>query len=64
MKSRREDCVEQYLHRAILGPRLLVLDEIGYLPLKKDQSGLFFQMVAKRYELDSVILTSIASCGD
>ena len=42
-KSRREDRFEQYLHRAILWPRLLVLDEIGYLPLKKDQADLFFQ---------------------
>lgn len=63
-KSRREDRFEQYLHRAILGPRLLVLDEIGYLPLKKDQADLFFQVVAKRYEQGSVILTSNLSFGD
>ncbi|MGE0337257.1 MAG: IS21-like element helper ATPase IstB [Gammaproteobacteria bacterium] len=63
-KSRREDRFEQYLHRAILGPRLLVLDEIGYLPLKKEQADLFFQVVAKRYEQGSVILTSNLSFGD
>jgi DNA replication protein DnaC len=38
-KARREARFEQYLKRAILGPRLLILDEIGYLPLKKDQSA-------------------------
>lgn len=63
-KARREDRYEQYLRRAILGPRLLILDEIGYLPLKKEQADLFFQVVAKRYEQGSVILTSNLSFGD
>ena len=57
-KARREHRFDQYLKRAILGPSLLILDEIGYLPLKKDQSDLFFQVVAKRYEQGSVILAS------
>ena len=52
------------MRRAILGPRLLILDEIGYLPLKKEQSDLFFQVIAKRYEQGSVILTSNLSFGD
>lgn len=63
-KARREARFERYLKRAILGPRLLILDEIGYLPLKKDQSDLFFQVVAKRYEQGSVVLTSNLSFGD
>jgi len=63
-KARREDRYDQYLRRAILGPRLLILDEIGYLPLKKEQADLFFQVVAKRYEQGSVILTSNLSFGD
>ncbi len=63
-KARREERFDQYLKRAILGPRLLILDEIGYLPLKKDQADLFFQIVAKRYEQGSVILTSNLSFGD
>jgi len=63
-KARREERFDQYLKRAILGPRLLILDEIGYLPLKKDQADLFFQIVAKRYEHGSVILTSNLSFGD
>ena len=63
-KARREHRFDQYLKRAILGPSLLILDEIGYLPLKKDQSDLFFQVVAKRYEHGSVILTSNLSFGD
>jgi DNA replication protein DnaC len=63
-KARREERFDQYLKRAILGPRLLILDEIGYLPLKKDQADLFFQVIAKRYEQGSVILTSNLSFGD
>jgi DNA replication protein DnaC len=63
-KARREERFEQYLKRAILGPRLLILDEIGYLPLNKDQADMFFQIVAKRYEHGSVILTSNLSFGD
>ena len=45
--------------RAILAPRLHVLDEIGYLPLNKEQADLFFQVVTKRYERGSVILQSL-----
>jgi DNA replication protein DnaC len=63
-KARREERYEQYLRRAILGPRLLILDEIGYLPLRKEQADLFFQVVAKRYEQGSMILTSNLSFGD
>lgn len=63
-KARREDRYEQYLKRAILGPRLLIIDEIGYLPLRKEQADLFFQVVVKRYEQGSMILTSNLSFGD
>lgn len=63
-KARREHRFDQYLKRAILGPSLLILDEIGYLPLHKEQADMFFQVVAKRYEQGSVILTSNLSFGD
>ena len=41
-----------------------LLDEIGYLPFKKEQTDMFFQVVAKRYKQGSVILTSNLSFGD
>ena len=63
-KATREGRYEQYLRRALLGPRLLILDEIGYMPLDKHQADLFFHVVAKRYEQGSVILTSNLSFGD
>ena len=43
---------------AILGPKLLVVDEIGYLPFGRDEANLFFNVVAKRYERGSMVLTS------
>lgn len=63
-KATREGRYEQYLRRALLGPRLLILDEIGYMPLDKHQADLFFHVVAKRYEQGSVILTSNLSFGE
>ncbi|MFH5052071.1 ATP-binding protein, partial [Citrobacter freundii complex sp. 2024EL-00224] len=50
--------LKEYFNRAILGPRLLVIDEIGYLPFGREEANLFFQVVAKRYEKGAMILTS------
>ena len=41
--------LKEYFNRAILGPKLLVVDEIGYLPFGRDETNLFFNVVAKRY---------------
>jgi len=35
-----------------------VVDEIGYLPFGRDEATLFFNLVAKRYERGSMVLTS------
>ena len=37
---------------------LLVIDELGYIELSKKTASLFFQLVAKRYEKNSIIITS------
>ena len=50
--------LKEYFNRAILGPKLLVVDEIGYLPFGRDEATLFFNVVAKRYERASMVLTS------
>ncbi|MCL6558267.1 MAG: IS21-like element helper ATPase IstB [Firmicutes bacterium] len=50
--------------RVYLKPRVLVLDEIGYLPLSRTEANLFFQLVSRRYERGSIILTSNKSYGD
>ena len=41
-----------------LTPHLLVLDEIGYLPIDKAGADLLFQVVGQRYERGSLILTT------
>jgi DNA replication protein DnaC len=38
--------------------KLLIIDEIGYLPLSKEGANLFFQLIAKRYEKTSTIITT------
>ena len=46
------------MKRSILAPRLLIIDEIGYLPFCREEANLFFNVIAKRYEHGSVIVTS------
>lgn len=50
--------LKEYFNRTVLGPKLLVVDEIGYLPFGREEANLFFNVVAKRYERGSMILTS------
>jgi DNA replication protein DnaC len=38
--------------------RLLIIDEVGYLPFDAPAASLFFQLIANRYETGSVIVTS------
>ena len=39
-------------------PKLLVVDELGYLPFEKRSAHLFFQLVARRYERGSMLITT------
>ena len=39
-------------------PKLLIIDEIGYLPLERLGANLFFQLVSRRYERGSILITS------
>lgn len=38
--------------------RLLIIDEFGYLPLKEDEAKLLFQLIDRRYEKRSTIITT------
>jgi len=44
-------------------PQLLIIDEIGYLPIDRQGANLFFQLVSRRYERGSIIITSNQSLG-
>lgn len=52
-ENRVESVVKHYLKYS-----LLIIDEIGYLPVDKDSSYGFFQLIAARYEKKSTILTT------
>ena len=57
--AQRQGRYDTVMRHRVLGPRLLIIDEIGYLPLTEDQASHFFHIVSKRYEKGgSMILTS------
>ena len=56
--AKKQDRLEGYLKRSVMAPKLLVIDEIGYLPFGREEANLFFNVIAKRYEHGSVIVTS------
>jgi len=40
------------------GKKVLIIDELGYMPLDNDAANLFFQLIARRYEKHSTIITT------
>jgi len=50
--------------RVYLAPRVLIIDEMGYLPLDDLGATIFFQLVSARYQRGSIILSSNKSYGD
>jgi DNA replication protein DnaC len=62
-KAAREGKLERRL-RVYLHPKVLVIDEVGYLPLDEVGATLFFQLVSARYERGSILLTSNKSYGE
>ena len=61
--AQRQNRLKDFVHRTIAMPKLLIIDEIGYLPFGREQANLFFQVIARRYEKGSLILTSNLSFG-
>lgn len=55
-KAQSENKLEERL-RVLSQPKLLIIDEIGYLPLDRQGASLFFQLIARRYEKGALILT-------
>jgi hypothetical protein len=56
--ARHQGRLKEYFNRATLGPKLLVIAELGYLPFERDEANLFFQVIAKRYEHSSTVVSS------
>lgn len=45
-------------------PKLLIIDELGYLPFEPAAAHLFFQLVSRRYERGSILITSNRAVGE
>lgn len=63
-RAHAENRLERRL-RVYLSPRLLLIDEMGYIPFAHMEAQVFFQLISKRYDRGSpIILTSNKSYGD
>ena len=61
MESLHKSYVEGRLNerlKKLSGYKLLIIDELGYLPITKDDAKLFFQLIDRRYERNSTIITT------
>ena len=64
LQSAHLEGISAYKLRAYTQPSLLVIDELGYLPLDQASANWIFQVVSRRYDRGSVILTSNRSFSD
>jgi DNA replication protein DnaC len=63
VRARHENRLERTLQQ-LAYPRLLILDELGYLPLTREEASLFFRLLVRRYERGSLMVTSNKSFAD
>lgn len=56
--AQSQNKLANYFNTSITHPSLLVLDEFGYLKLNETQANFMFQVINKRYETGSIIMTS------
>lgn len=62
-RDARADRLAQRLH-TLCRPQLLILDEMGYFPLDKRAAHFLFQLVSRRYQRASILLTSNKSFSE
>ena len=62
-RAQTENRLEWQLQQWV-APKLLIVDELGYLPMSREEANLFFRLVARRYERASLIITSNKSFID
>lgn len=58
-KAHNENRLEQRM-KFFARYKVLVIDEIGYMPIDTDSANLFFQLIARRYEKHCTIITTNA----
>ena len=56
-KAKRDKRYDSFL-KMIVSPSILIIDEIGYFNMSKEDANHFFQIISARYEKGSTILTS------
>lgn len=61
--AKKQDKLKDYMRRITTHYKLLIIDELGYLPVNKEQANLLFQVIAKRYENQSTLITSNLNFG-
>jgi len=59
----KQDRLKDAMRRVVGHSKLLIIDELGYLPINKIQANYLFQIVAKRYENHSIIISSNLNFG-
>ncbi len=61
--AHRQGRYKETMRRGVNHPKLLIIDEIGYLPMGREHANHFFQVIANRYEQGSIIVTSNLTFG-
>lgn len=62
-RAQAENRLDRQMQQLVY-PRVLIVDEIGYLPMTREEASLFFRLITRRYERASLILTSNKSFVD
>jgi len=62
-RAHRENRLERQL-KQLFYPKVLIIDEMGYLPMSRQEASFFFRLLSRRYEKASLVLTSNKSYAD
>ena len=62
-RAHRENRLDRQLQQLVY-PKVLIIDEMGYLPMNRQEASFFFRLLSRRYERASLILTSNKSYAD
>ena len=54
----RDEKRQLRLRKQMLAPKVLIIDELGFVPLSKTGAELLFELVSQRYERSSTLTTS------
>lgn len=58
LKTAEFQKVSEYRVRRIMKSNVVIIDEIGYIPIEKKEANMFFNLISELYEKSSIIITS------